>query len=148
MPYRENKPREAVFTRFGLRVGRSEDERKKETPFNYLLPGFHGNSSRSRSELSQWKQTGAPIHQHPSLLATLASCAGAPGRDRGLRSLSSVTCSRDRSGWLGVLVTLSLKVKARELWVRATLPLLARGPSGDHCGSLLPALLLARSTKW
>jgi hypothetical protein len=78
MPYRENKPQEAVFTRFGLRVGRSEDERKKkETPFNYLLPGFHGNGSGSRSELSQWKQTGAPIHQHPSLLATLAACADA-----------------------------------------------------------------------
>lgn len=59
---------------------------------------FHGNGSGSGSELSQWKQTAALIPHHPGLLATLAACAGGPGKDRGLRSLSSVTCSGDRRG--------------------------------------------------
>lgn len=47
---------------------------------------FHGDGSGSWSELSQWKQTAAPIHHGPSHTdhtAALSGRRGAPGRDVG-----------------------------------------------------------------
>lgn len=47
---------------------------------------FHGDGSGSWSELSQWKQTAAPIHHGPSHTghtAELSGQGGAPGRGVG-----------------------------------------------------------------
>lgn len=69
----------------------------------------------------------------------------APGRDRGLRSPSSVTCSRDRREWRGDGETAS-EGQSQGTLGRKDPSLLAKGPPGHPCGSLLPALLRACST--
>lgn len=75
----------------------------------------------SGSELSQWKQIAAPIHQRPSLLATQAACADGPRQGQGVEEPFSCHLLRDRREWGRGMVRLRLKVKARELWVRRTL---------------------------
>lgn len=94
--------------------------REKEAPFNYLLICFHGDGSGSGSELSQWKQTAAPIHRRPSHAGHAVRCAvwtqRNPGRDVAARaaSLSSISCSQGSKE--SVKPPLEAKVKSEELW--------------------------------
>lgn len=66
--------------------GRQEEKRLHSMSFAVC---FHGDGSGSWSELSQWKQTAAPIHHGPSRTghtAVLSGRGGAPGRDVGVEA--------------------------------------------------------------
>lgn len=94
----QGKPgcKELAPTRQSLRMGRQEEKRLLSMTSSVC---FHGDGSGSGSELSQWKQTVAPIHHHPSHAGHTGRCAiwtqRNLGRDVGSRaaaSLSSVSC--------------------------------------------------------
>lgn len=87
----------------GVGKGRRETEEKRLHSIISKVC-FHGDGSGSGSELSQWKQTAAPIHHGPEPCRPCGPlcCLGTeePGRDAGAGavSLCCVSCSEGSSG--------------------------------------------------
>ena len=66
----------------GVGKGRRETEEKRLHSIISKVC-FHGDGSGSGSELSQWKQTAAPIHHGPSHAGPAGRCAVWAQRSRG-----------------------------------------------------------------